>query len=223
MSNAKSAILSRIRNALGRERMSQQAAGDLNQRLADPPRSITPDRVLLSKPELVEEFIRMTVKETTTVHRVNGSEDVPAAAADFLSSHGLPERMALSPDKAIEEMAWEKTGIHVRFGQAEKDDATSMTPAYAGIAETGALMMVSGPDHPYTLNLLPENHIAVLDVSRIVATPEDAYDMLRNEFGTGLIPRTILMVTGPSRSADIGFSLQFGAHGPRRLHCILIN
>jgi L-lactate dehydrogenase complex protein LldG len=83
-------------------------------------------------------------------------------------------------------------------------------------------MLLSGPGHPYTLNFLPENHIVVLESNRIVATPEDAFDLLREKYGPGNMPRTALMVAGPSRSADIGTSLQFGAHGPKRLHCILV-
>lgn len=222
MSEAKNAILGRIRAGLGRKAPYEESKRALDKKLAAPERSITPGRVRLAGPELVAEFIRMTTGEATTVFEAAGIKEVPHAVTSFLQAHELPHAVVLAQDRAIAEMPWDQAGIQVRTGRAEKDDLTSVTPGFAGIAETGCFLLLSGPNHPYTLNFLPENHIVVLERSRIVATPEDAFELLRKEFGPGL-PRTALMVAGPSRSADIGTSLQFGAHGPRRLHCILVS
>lgn len=223
MSEARNDILKRIRTGLGREELTEKSKRDLNEILGAPMRSITPGRVRLSEPELAEEFIRMTTGEGTTLYRVKGREDVPEAVAAFLRELGLPNSVALAPESNIVEMPWGKEDIQVRSGRAEKDDITGVTPAFAGIAETGCFLLLSGPNHPIALNLLPENHIVVLERTRIVATPEEAFGLLRKEFGPGNMPRTTLMVSGPSRSADVGTSLQFGAHGPRRLHCILLD
>jgi L-lactate dehydrogenase complex protein LldG len=222
MNESKNTILDRIRTGLGRGEISEVSGSALNEMPPPPAENIVPARVRLSGPELAREFIRMTRGEATTVSRVKGSEAAPAAVAEFLREHGLPPAVVLATDTAIGEMPWNESGIRTRPGRAGKEDITSVTPGFAGIAETGCFMLVSGPDHPYTLNFLPENHIVVLKSSRIVATPEDAFGMLRKKFGPGNMPRTALMVAGPSRSADIGTSLQFGAHGPGRLHCILI-
>ena len=81
-------------------------------------------------------------------------------------------------------------------------------------------MFPSAPDRPTTINLLPDTAIAVLRASRVVGPYEDAWDMLRREFAT--MPRNVMWVTGPSRSADIEQTLELGAHGPRRLHIVLI-
>ena len=222
MNAVKEAILNKIRTGLGRGPLTEDAKNALEQRLTNTPRSTLPNRLRLSDSDLVLEFIRMTTGEATTVCRVNHATGVPAAVAAFLKDHGLPSTAVLAPHKDIEEMPWDTSGIRVRFGRAVKNDLTGVTPAFAGIAETGCLMMLSGPNHPYTLNFLPENHIAVLRRTRIIATAEDAFDLIRQQFGAGHMPRTSLMVAGPSRSADIGYSLQFGAHGPKRLHCILV-
>jgi len=222
MSTARDAILNRIRSGFGRGELSETSRKTLNEKLAVPTRSVTPGRVRLSGTELAEEFIRMTTGEATTVSEVKTREDVPEAVTAFIGKHRLPKSVVLAPDKSIERMPWKKTAVHVRTGRAKKEDITSVTPGFAGIAETGCFLLLSGPNHPYTLNFLPENHIVVLERSRIVATPEDAFGLLREEFGPGIIPRFVLMVAGPSRSADIGTSLQFGAHGPRRLHCLLV-
>lgn len=222
MTEAKNEILGRIRARLGREALSVESKRVLNEKLAAPARGITPGRVRLTGSDLIGEFIRMTTGGATTVFKVKGDEEVPAAVAAFLREHGLPPSVVLAPDKAIGEMPWDTSGISTRRGRAEKDDITSVTPGFCGIAETGCFLLLSGPGHPYTINFLPENHIVVLESSRVVATPEDAFGLVRKKFGPGDMPRTALMVAGPSRSADVGSSLQFGAHGPKRLHCILI-
>lgn len=223
MDEAREAILNRIRSSLGRGHLSGTAERDLDKRMAAPLTRLTPGRVRIEGDELVQEFVRMTTGEATTVSFSDSTGEVPDAVAAFLKSHGLPESAVLAPDRIMEQMPWHEAEIQVRFGRAEADDLTSVTPAFAGIAETGCIMLLSGANHPYTLNFLPENHIAVLKSSRVVPTPEDAFDLLRKEFGPEHMPRTVLMAAGPSRSADIGYSLQFGAHGPRRLHCILVN
>lgn len=222
MSDAREEILGAIRTGLGRKRLPEAAKGALAARMARPPKSRTPGRVSLSPPELLMEFIRMTTGEATTVARVARPEEAPEAVAAFLTGHDLPRSIVVAPESAVLELPWEASGIRIRRGPACGDDITSVTPSVAGIAETGCLMLASGPGHPYTLNFLPENHIVILECQRIVPTPEDAFHMIRKGLGPGAMPRTVLMAAGPSRSADIGYSLQFGAHGPRRLHCIIV-
>jgi L-lactate dehydrogenase complex protein LldG len=90
------------------------------------------------------------------------------------------------------------------------------------VAETGTLALVSGPDTPTTLNLLPDVHIVALAAGAVVGTYEDIWTRLRARFGDGMMPRTLNFITGPSRSADIEQKLQMGAHGPRRLHILLV-
>ena len=99
-----------------------------------------------------------------------------------------------------------------------------MQHAFAAIAETGTLMLPSDPARPTTLNLLPDTEIAILRTSRVVGAYEEAWDLLRAEASEGerFMPRNVMLVTGPSRSADIEQALELGAHGPRRLHVVLI-
>jgi L-lactate dehydrogenase complex protein LldG len=95
--------------------------------------------------------------------------------------------------------------------------------AFAGVAETGTLIMASGPDNPTTLNFLPDTHIVVVDAKDIVGDYETVWARLRDKFGTDALPRAINMITGPSRSADIAQILILGAHGPRRLHVLIVS
>ena len=91
-----------------------------------------------------------------------------------------------------------------------------------GVAETGTLVMASGPDNPTTLNFLPDTHIVVVDAKDIAGDYETVWARVREKFGIDALPRAINMITGPSRSADIAQILILGAHGPRRLHVLVV-
>ena len=104
---------------------------------------------------------------------------------------------------------------------AAKVDRVSVTGAVCAIAETGTIVIVSEPEVSSTHLYLPENHIAVFDAGQIVRHLEDALQMLSaNILETS---RGVHMITGPSKTADVEQTIQYGAHGPRRLHTIVIS
>ena len=222
MSEARAQILESVRRALGRGALHGEKMAALEARLADHPRNLVPKRAQLDRPGQVRLFIEMAERAAATVARVSRLAEVPAAVSSFLAGHNLPAALRLAPDPVLQGLAWsERPLLKVESGAARPDDKTSLTAAFAGIAETGTLMLLSGPTNPTTLSLLPENHIAVLSADAIVGPYEDAWDRLRAARPGGM-PRTVHFITGPSRSADIEQQLQMGAHGPRRLHIILV-
>jgi L-lactate dehydrogenase complex protein LldG len=112
--------------------------------------------------------------------------------------------------------------LQIRRGRAEAKDRVSLTPCHAAIAETGTLMLISGALTPTTLSFLPETHIVVVHRDQVVATYEDGWDRLRTTANAEALPRAVNFITGPSRTADIEQHIELGAHGPRRLHIVLI-
>jgi L-lactate dehydrogenase complex protein LldG len=82
--------------------------------------------------------------------------------------------------------------------------------------------MVSGPDNPSTLNFLPDNHIVVVSAKDVASDYEMVWAKVRFVYGKGAMPRTVNWITGPSRSGDIEQTLLLGAHGPRRLHILVV-
>ena len=93
----------------------------------------------------------------------------------------------------------------------------------ARVAETGTLVLTSGPDNPTTLNFLPDTHIVVVDAKDIAGDYETVWHArCARHYGEGALPRTVNLITGPSRSADIEQTLILGAHGPRRLHVMVV-
>jgi len=224
---SRDAILGTIRRGLRRGALDADTRARLEERLRAPRRHLIPLRSLVPHAEQVTMFARHVEKEFGTVARVASGEDVPAAVADYLAAQNLPSQAAIGAHPELRALPWHTRPLLVlREGIAVGTDMVSIQQGFAGIAETGTLMLPSGPERPTTLNLLADTAIVVLRASRVVGPYEDAWDLLRRErdaAGKEAMPRNVMLVTGPSRSADIEQTLELGAHGPRRLHVVLID
>ncbi|HXT81249.1 MAG TPA: lactate utilization protein [Acetobacteraceae bacterium] len=222
---SKDAILTAIRRGLRRGPLPADQAAMLRGRLERHPRQLIPARSRLPHPAQVDLFVANVEKEFGSVTRVPDLDAVPGAVADYLAAQNLPGSFVMAPHPELREVPWSaRPLLTVREGRAQATDAVSVQHAFAAIAETGTLMLPSAPERPTTLNLLPDTEIVVLRASRLVGAYEEAWDMLRAERGAqrDAMPRNVMLVTGPSRSADIEQTLELGAHGPRRLHIVLI-
>jgi L-lactate dehydrogenase complex protein LldG len=151
--------------------------------------------------------------------------DVPDAVARYLAAENLPAELKMAPDPGLDALPWhERPLLQIQRGKAESGDAVSLTPCLAAVAETGTLMLTSGEATPTMLNFLPDTHIVVVRGWQVVATYEDGWDLLRAQSADKLwgLPRTVNFITGPSRTGDIEQRIELGAHGPRRLHVIVV-
>jgi len=190
-------------------------------RIAEHRRNLIPARAASLEPAArIGVFVEMAEAVQTTVTRVVSDRDVPGEVTRYLAAENLPAELAMAPDPALDALPWdERPLLNIHRGRAEPGDAVSLTPCFAAIAETGTLMLTSGEATPTTLNFLPDTHIVVLRAGQIVASYEDGWDRLR---ARGPLPRTVNFITGPSRTGDIEQKIELGAHGPRRLHVILV-
>lgn len=106
-------------------------------------------------------------------------------------------------------------------------EITSVTPCFCAVAETGSIVTTSDAGRPSTLNFLPDNHVVVLHENQIVRHVDDVWQRVRetstesSDTTTG-VPRAVNFITGPSRTADIEQTLELGAHGPKRMHVVLV-
>ncbi|NGM23231.1 lactate utilization protein C [Roseomonas stagni] len=224
---SKDAILGAIRRGLKRGPLPADQRAMLEGRLATHPRHLIPARSRLPRPDQVALFIRNVEKEFGTVERVPDLAAIPAAVADFLAAQNLPARLVVAPHPELEAIDWSARPMIERESRRARDgDVVSLQHGWAGVAETGTILFPSDPTRPATLNLLPETEIVVLRASAVVGAYEEAWDRLRAERQDpttgGFMPRNLMFVTGPSRSADIEQTLELGAHGPRRLHVLLV-
>jgi L-lactate dehydrogenase complex protein LldG len=222
MSEARTQILTSIRRSLKRDTVSPEMTSAVENRLKNHARNLVPERSRLSPSDRVDLFVSMATEVAATVERIPNLSRVPHAVADYLASQNLPAEVKVAPDSQLEAIPWNKRPtLTVGRGRAADRDLTSVTAAFAAIAETGTLMMLSGPEHPTTLNMMPDTHIVVLRADQVVGSYEDGWDAVRRR-DKGM-PRTVNFITGPSRTGDIEQTLQLGAHGPRRLHILLID
>jgi L-lactate dehydrogenase complex protein LldG len=167
--------------------------------------------------DLAARFIERITARAATVTRLASLNEVGAAVLDFLGGYDLPARVVLAP--ALAELPWPEL-LERRFGRADTDDETSVTPCFAAVAESGSLALLSGPRTPTTLNFVPANHIVIVEAGQLVPHPEDVWARLRSR--PGGMPRAVNFIAGPSRTADVEQTIQLGAHGPRRLHVLLV-
>jgi L-lactate dehydrogenase complex protein LldG len=224
---SKDAILGAIRRGLKRGALPADQVAMLDGRIATHPRHLIPARSRVPRAEQIALFISNVEKEFGTVDRIPDLSAVPGAIGDYLAAQNLPARMVMAPHPELEAIDWSSRPMLVREARRAVDgDLVSLQHAWAAVAETGTLFFPSDPVRPATLNLLPDTEIVLLRTSAIVGAYEEAWDRLRAErrdpMTGGWMPRNLMLVTGPSRSADIEQTLELGAHGPRRLHILLI-
>jgi L-lactate dehydrogenase complex protein LldG len=219
MNDARDEILGRIRSAVATGR-PDEARAEAEARLREHPRNLIPARAKNLGAEARENlFAAMAAEADATVTRVGSAADVPREISRYLAERNLPARLVATPDPRLDGMPWQETTLEMRRGIAADDDSVGVTASFAAIAETGTLMLVSGPESPTRNNFLPETHVVVLRAGDIVGTYEEAWQLLR---AARAMPRIVNFITGPSRTGDIAQKLELGAHGPKRLHIVLV-
>lgn len=214
-SRARQAIFERIRKAQGRPaQVTEEERAAVHDYLARHP--VGPQPAVGS--DLIAHFIEQAGRMSDTVERVASRDEVPAAIARYLDLHGIA-RKAIGWD-SLASLAWSAAGIEFAARPPENLDQVGITGCFCAVAETGTLMLLSGPETFASAGLLPETHVAVVETHRIVAAMEDAFALARAERGE--LPRATNFISGPSRTADIEQTIVLGAHGPYRVHVVLV-
>jgi L-lactate dehydrogenase complex protein LldG len=221
---ARAEILARIRrNQQRTEAERLQEERELAEYLAAHPAGPRP-RI---EGDLTIRFRAMSERMASTVDELPRAADAPAAVARYLAAQGIPPVAVVWPQ--LSTLGWAAAGVQAefrkpRFDESAGSDAVGITGCFCALAETGTLVLVAGPDSPASTHLLPETHIALVPASRIVAGMEDAFALMRSERGGSavMMPRALNMVSGPSRTGDIEQTIVLGAHGPYRVHIIVL-
>ena len=220
--SARDDIFRTIRRSLGVTGAEAIRRRTVAERLETAPAGIVPGRGQVSGEERTALFRRQAEAALATVTHVASAAEVPGAVAEYLRNHNLPAAIRMGADERLEAMPWDATSLQIAHGRSEGADLNAVSHAFGGVAESGTLVMVSGPENPSTLNFLPDNHIVVVRSQDIEGDYESAWARIRSSFGKGGMPRTVNWITGPSRSGDIEQTMLLGAHGPRRLHVLVV-
>ena len=209
-------IFANIRKSLNGSANDLARRLQVDARLSARTRNTVPARATVAGGDAVVAFVARLKAAAITVVEAPHFDDVPRLAADYLRANNLPARLRMGAEPDLAALTWAPTEILA--GRASATDEVSLSKAFAGVAETGTLVMLSGPANPTTLNFLPETQIVVIRASDVVGGYEQTWDRIRS---AGAMPRTVNWISGPSRTADIEQTIVMGAHGPRRLHVIL--
>ena len=220
--SARDEIFATIRRALKVGPVDAPRRDAVAARLAQASVGVVPRRGQGEAAERLATFKAEAQRVQATVAEVATAADVPVEIARFLRDNNLPATLRFGEDRRLADMPWAATALEIARGPSDGDDLNAVSAAFAAVAETGTLALVSGPDNPTTLNFLPDNHFVVLFADDLVGDVESVFAKLRALYGPGVLPRTVNFITGPSRSADIEQTLLLGAHGPRRLHVVVV-
>lgn len=212
---ARAAILAQIRARQGRpaalhDLEAADAEVDIGRHVRGPQPTIA-DRIA--------GFTTQALALQTSVARVTSAQDVPPAVAAYLREQALGMQ-GVAWD-TLADLPWVDAGVTLEFRPPRDEDKLGITGCFCAVAETGSLVLASSPATPASTHLLPETHIAIVPASRIVAALEDAYALLRGELGE--LPRALSTVSGPSRTGDIEQTIVLGAHGPYRVHVVIVD
>lgn len=211
-------ILGRVRERLGRNAANalagQQSIDAAFLKRLHGPRPAMP----AEKSALAARFVEKSIAQSSTVDQVAGLADVPAAVARYLGDMKLLNRVVVWPQ--LSGLDWQASGIEIAARGAQDTDLVGITGSFCAVAETGTLMLCGSPETPATVSLLPETHIAIVSADRIVPGMEEAWALARAELGQ--LPRAVNFISGPSRTGDIEQTIVLGAHGPYRVHLVLL-
>jgi L-lactate dehydrogenase complex protein LldG len=249
---SRQAMLADIRRACT-PRRGKSGIAEVEARLARHAPGPVPARARIERERQIALFIAEAERVQANVVRVKSIRDVPGAVAQYLARHNIEPRLKCAPDPLLRSVPWaQHSALTVAEGKGERDDPVGVTGAFVAVAETGTLVLVSGPESPTTLALVPPVHVAVVPTSRLLGTYEEAWVALRAKAtppgGAGrqtespgpssvfrpptggttpgkdfFMPRAVNWITGPSRTADIEQTLLLGAHGPQRLFIVLVD
>ncbi len=211
-------ILNRVRAGLRRDgRNAAVAREEMQDALTS--RRHGPKPVIDSDSQaLLRRFRLKSERQSSTVDSVTRDAEVPAAVACYLTAMDLPISAVIWP--ALAGLDWTAAGLRVEARDARDADLVGITGCFCAVAETGTLMLCSAPAQPATVSLLPETHIAIVHAARILPYMEDAWALARKELGA--LPRAVNFISGPSRTGDIEQTIVLGAHGPYRVHLIIV-
>ena len=164
-------------------------------------------------------FIAKAKASVAHVHEIGSVDEVPASIHRIMMEMQLDPLLHVPENSPLNALPWELV-LALRLSTAPPDgNACALAAADYGIAETGTLVFLSGPHSPSSWHFRPGCEFVLVKRAAILPRLEDVLALLASE---SLMPATLNLVTGPSRTADIEQTIELGAHGPRDVHILIL-
>ncbi len=180
--------------------------------------------------ELVSQFVTKISSSKANVFNIDSMNDLPSAIRSWLDDNQYSNTIYCGEKSSLKAFDWRSKDINLSTEKFTDDGQVSISTASCAIADTGSLVLLSGLENPTSNNFLAEHHLVILDKNTIVYRSEDAWAFLLNKElldrelmnkkppnSHQPLPRAVNFISGPSSSADVGLTLEYGAHGPRTL------
>jgi L-lactate dehydrogenase complex protein LldG len=167
--------------------------------------------------DLGTEFVRKAKAADAVIHEIANAEELPPALQSAFAFDGSVRSLHIAPGSSLRDLPWERTPQLNLSESIPSGTDIALSAADFAIAESGTLVFLSGAGRPSSWHFLPEIECVLVERAAILPTLEDVSAKLSGR----MLPSTINLVTGPSRTADIEQTIERGAHGPRELHIFL--
>ena len=226
MTSPREQILARIRDGLLRAGLPAPTSEPTDRRLASDPSA--------ARPAMVEQFSAALTGLSGKTHRASGTEAIADIIAAIAQAHrvtsfiswdedhlGCPGILAALSSRGLARVTYDVSGDperRLRDVEAMASIGLGITGVHAALAENAGLVLVSGPGRGRLPSLLPPVHVALVQERRLRLS---LAGLLREEPGLLDAGSNVVVVAGPSRTADIEMTLTHGVHGPKYVHVIL--
>ncbi|HIG43429.1 MAG: lactate utilization protein [bacterium] len=211
-------LLNKLRHQLHVDADDKARLQSVNARISQHPNNTIPARAQQPHSMLVDLCVRQITIVHGTVARIDHLRSVPHAIAEFLEQQDV--EICLSPAVSDLGLSFEQEpGLKLVDWSPKTSLAVSVTTCFGAVAETGSLVICSSAQNPLSQSFLADQHIVLLRSADVVGSYEDIWQKVRT---LGGMPRDMTLVSGPSCTGDIEMILEYGAHGPKALHVIII-
>ena len=212
---AREAVLGRVREALAKVHPESRNDADAGAYIAAHPHGPRP----AMPADLRARFMARATDMSSTVESIAALADAPRAIARYLETSGESSRAGVCWPE-FEDLEWGAAGLAIEARPTRGADRLAITGCFCAVAETGTILITSGAATPTLSALLPDTHVAIVRAERIVSGMEEAFAQVRAELRS--MPRALNFISGPSRTGDIEQTIVLGAHGPFRMHLLVV-
>ena len=179
-------------------------------------------RPAIAPEDRLEQFLGRLKSNNVSVEVAASRSDAVKRIGRFIYNEHHTHRAVAGNDRRLAALPWRDGGVLVRFDVATPEDPLCISYARFAVAETGSLVLYCNRDNPAANNWLPRDHVIVLDANDLVTHLEDAWTGIRADREYQRMPRGVTFISGPSSTGDIVGHLVTGAHGPQRVHLVLL-
>ncbi len=180
--------------------------------------------------DLADIFAELLAGVNTSVYSASGRDAVLEFITGFVREKGA-DSFSIWETEYIRSLGIKESleggGLAVKSAENKAGIALSrvgITEADYAIADTGTLVLLSGPERPRGVSLIPPVHLAIVRKENILSDIGELFDILNKLYeDPECIPVCTTFITGPSRTADIELNLTMGVHGPKELHVLIVS